>query len=200
LFTHSKREARFTLSQSAVNSIFLHSDQIFQIIASHKCIPILAFISENHLFDHILFNSFNFSCCFNADKQIFLDFSLSSQNTHHNAIIASHSYLLINHFSSIIISDISLKYSLRNQTNSSGENFSDIVVNHSISEKKIAIFLFSQSKFNFHSHDKISSATSFETYSDKALFNFDLRLFSTTYLIIFETVNDKIKAKKNSIE
>ncbi|EFK97341.1 hypothetical protein LDC_0620 [sediment metagenome] len=70
--------------------------------------------------------------------------------THHNAIIASHSYLFINHFSSIIIFDIADKYSLKNATNFSGENFSEIVVNQAISEKNIDTFFLSHhiSKFS----------------------------------------------------
>ncbi|MDP2396437.1 MAG: hypothetical protein Q8S84_06450 [bacterium] len=82
------------------------------------------------------------------------------------------------HLSDIIILDISPKYSLRNNTNSSGDNFSDILVNHSISEKNIAISFFSQFKLISHAHDNISFATSSETYSDRALFNFVLCLFS----------------------
>jgi hypothetical protein len=105
---------------------------------------------------------------------------------------------LINHFSSIIISDISLKYSLRNHTSSSGENFSDILVNHSISEKKIAIFLFSQSKFTFQSQDNISFATSTDTYSESALFNLALFLFSIKYLTVFEIANDKTNQTNSS--
>jgi len=105
----------------------------------------------------------------------------------------------MNHFSSIIISDISLKYSLKNDTNCSGENFSEILVNHSISEKKIAIFLSSQSRFIFHSSDNISLATSAETYSESALFNLVLFLFSIKYFTILEIARDNINDRNNSI-
>ncbi|MEA3387263.1 MAG: hypothetical protein U9Q66_02540, partial [Patescibacteria group bacterium] len=84
------------------------------------------------------------------------------------------------------------KYSLKNHTSSSGDSFSDIVVNHAISEKKIEIFFLSQLRFTFHSQFNISSAISFETYSDNAFDNFTLFLSSITYLIIKEP----IKAKK----
>jgi hypothetical protein len=106
--------------------------------------------------------------------------------------------LFINHFSSNIISDISLKYSLKNPTNSSGENFSDIVVNHSMSEKNIEISFHSQFKFTFQSQDNISFATSSETYSERALLSLVLFLFSIKYLTIFEIHSDKTKATTNS--
>jgi hypothetical protein len=198
LFTHSRREAKLTLSHKAVNSIFLHSDQIFHIIAFQKCIQILTFISVNHLFIHSILSFFNVSCCLSADKHIWYELSEFEPKTHHSAIIESHSYLLINHFSSIIILDISVKNSLKNFTNSSGENFSEILVNHSISEKKIAISFFSQSKLIFHSHDNISRAISTETYSESALFNFVLCLFSIKYLTIFDNVRDRNIDIKNS--
>jgi hypothetical protein len=97
-----------------------------------------------------------------------------------------------------MILDISLKYSLRNHTNCSGENFSEILVNHSISEKKIAMRLFSQSKLTFHSQDKISLAISSETYSDNALLSLILFLFSIKYLTTFDIASEKIKARANS--
>jgi ABC-type multidrug transport system permease subunit len=104
----------------------------------------------------------------------------------------------MNHFSSIIISDISDKNSLRNATSSSGSNFSEIVVNHSISEKYIAKFFLSQSKFIFHEFDNTSSAIAFETYSESALFNLFLFLFSTIYFTVFEIVRDNTRAKNSS--
>jgi len=162
------------------------------------CIPILAFILQNHLLFQFLLSSFNASCCFKAAKHIFEDLFGSSVKTPHNAIIASHSYLFINHFSSIIISDILLRYSLRNQTKSSGENCSDILVNHSISEKNMATFLFSQSKFTLPSPDNISLATSEDTYSERALFNLVLFLLSIKYLNKFDIDNEKITDNINS--
>jgi hypothetical protein len=48
---------------------------------------------------------------------------------------------------SIIIPDISHKYHLKNATNSSGDNFSDKVVNQAKSEKKVVIFFLSPAKF-----------------------------------------------------
>jgi len=106
----------------------------------------------------------------------------------------------MNHFLSIIRLDILLKYSLRNDTNFSGENFSDTLVNHSISEKNIVTFLFSQSKFIFHDQDNISAAISLDTYSERALFNFHFCLFSIRYLTIFDIVKDNISEKINSAE
>jgi hypothetical protein len=49
-----------------------------------------------------------------------------------------------------------------------GVNFSDIVVNHSISEKNIVILFSSPSKLTFPAPDNISAAISFDTYSHKA--------------------------------
>ncbi|MBT6778457.1 hypothetical protein HOA93_01385 [bacterium] len=146
-----------------------------------------------------MFNSLSLFCCSNEDKHIWYDSIESFQKTHHNAIIASHSYLFINHFSSIIMLDISLRYSLRKDTNNSGENCSDILVNHSMSEKNIQISLFSQSKLTLQSPDNISCATSSDTYSESALFNLVLCLFSIKYLATFETVKESIKAINNSI-
>jgi hypothetical protein len=98
-----------------------------------------------------------------------------------------------------MIFDISHRYSLKKCTRSSGENFSEIVVNHSISEKKIAILLFSHSKFTFHAPDNISVAISFETYSHSALLSFCLCLFSIIYFIIFDETRDKNSAKISSV-
>jgi hypothetical protein len=74
-----------------------------------------------------------------------------------------------------------------------------MVVNHSISEKNIAILLFSPSKLTFPAQDKISVAISFETYSHKALLNFCLCLFSIIYFIILEETNERNNAKINSV-
>jgi hypothetical protein len=60
----------------------------------------------------------------------------------------------------MITFDNVLKYSLKNHTRISGVNFSEIVVNPSISEKNIAMRLFSPSRFTLPSHDKISFAIS----------------------------------------
>jgi hypothetical protein len=108
--------------------------------------------------------------------------------------MASHSYLLIKPLSSRIILDIDERYSLKNLTKSSGVNFSEIVVNHSISEKNIAIFFCSPSRFIFHDQESISDAISFDTYSHNALFNLFLCLFSIIYLKIFDNAKPKIKA------
>jgi len=110
-------------------------------------------------------------------------------------MMASHSYLSINHLSSIIILLIAQRYSLRNITSSSGFIFSEILVNHSISEKKIDILFLSHSNFIFHESFNISLAISLEIYSQRALSIFFLSLFSVKYLEIFENVTDKINAK-----
>jgi hypothetical protein len=98
----------------------------------------------------------------------------------------------------MIIVDISHKYSLRKNTSSSGESFSDMLVNHSRSEKNIATFLFSPSRFTFQVQDNISDAISSETYSDSALFNFAFCLFSNKYFTVLDRVRDIINAKSNS--
>jgi hypothetical protein len=67
-------------------------------------------------------------------------------------------------------------------------------VNHSISEKNIAVFLSSPSKLIFHEPDNISAAISLDTYSHKALFNLFLCLFSIIYLNILERANQNISA------
>jgi hypothetical protein len=68
----------------------------------------------------------------------------------------------------MIILDILERYSLRKLTNITGVNFSDIVVNHSISEKNIVILFSSPSKFTLPAPDNISAAISFDTYSHNA--------------------------------
>jgi hypothetical protein len=93
--------------------------------------------------------------------------------------------------------DISQRNSLKNLTNSSTSIFSDILVNHSISEKYIATLFLSQSKFIVQELESISSAIALDTYSDNALLSLDLSLFSTRYLITFEIDKDKISAKNN---
>jgi hypothetical protein len=97
-----------------------------------------------------------------------------------------------------MIVDISDRYCLRNETSTSGVNFSEIVVNHSISEKNIAIFFVSPSRFTFHEPDKISAAISLETYSHKALLSLFLCLFSIKYLIILAQAREIINHKINS--
>jgi hypothetical protein len=144
-----------------------------------------------------LFNSFKSSCCLNATIIAeYEDFS-SGINTHHKAIIASHSYLFINHFSSKIRFDISQRNSLKNATNSSTFIFSDMLVNHSISEKYIVTLFISQSRFIVQLLETISSAMALETYSDKALLSLILSLFSSKYFMIFEIDKDS-KIAKNS--
>gem|GEM_PF-752831 len=169
---------------------------MFHIIASQKFIQILTFISQIHSAIHFLFNSTKRIFCCKAVSQAFFDkFSTSFQNTHHKAIIASHSYLFINHLFVIIISDIFSRYSFKKDISFSGENFSLIVVNHSISEKKTDIVLLSHSKLIIHEDDNISSTISFETYSESALLNFNLSLFSIKYLTIFEITTEIKNAK-----
>ncbi|MGB2110476.1 MAG: hypothetical protein ACPHY8_00645 [Patescibacteria group bacterium] len=134
-----------------------------------------------------------------ADSQASKTFcSCCHPNTHQRAIIASHSYLLINPLKSSIISDILDRYSLKNLTNVSGVNFSEIEVNHSISEKNIVIFLLSPSRFIFPDPDKISAAISFETYSHRALFNLFLCLFSIKYFTIFAQAKEIMSHTINS--
>jgi hypothetical protein len=100
---------------------------------------------------------------------------------------------------SIMISDISRIYSLRNARSHSGEYASEIVVKPSISEKNMLIRFFSPSSFIFHSPERISWAISFETYSQRALLSFHFSLFSTRYLTRFEEVSDIMSAKISSV-
>jgi hypothetical protein len=184
----------------AVNSSFVHFDHIFQIIASQVLIQILIFIFGSQSKIQILFNSINFCFCIKAVIHALYEiFSTVFQKTHHKAIIASHSYLFINHLSFRITSDILVKYFFKKEINFSGENFSLIVVNHSISEKKIANLFFSQSKLIAQAQESISSAISFDTYSERAVFNLFLSLFSIIYFTIFdktaESRIDKISSK-----
>jgi hypothetical protein len=90
-----------------------------------------------------------------------------------------------------MILDIAHKYSLRNSTNFSAFIFSEIVVNQAISEKKIDIFLFSQSSFKSQLSVKILFAISLEIYSLKAFTNIFLFLFSIKNLTKLEKVNHK---------
>jgi hypothetical protein len=84
------------------------------------------------------------------------------------------------------------RYCLKNFTNISGVNFSEIVVNHSISEKNIVIFLLSPSKLIFHDQERISAAISLETYSHNALLSLFLCLFSIKYFTIFAQASEII--------
>jgi hypothetical protein len=94
----------------------------------------------------------------------------------------------------MIIVDILERYSLKNLINTSGVNFSEIVVKPSISEKNIVILFSSPSRFIFQAPESISAAISLETYSHNALFNLFLCLFSIIYLNIFDRAKPKIKA------
>jgi hypothetical protein len=51
----------------------------------------------------------------------------------------------------------------------------------------------------FHSQDNISLATASETYSERALFNLVLFLFSIRYLTVFDNAKENINQTNNSI-
>ncbi|HBY74433.1 TPA: hypothetical protein DEG21_00650 [Patescibacteria group bacterium] len=109
LFTHSRRDARFTLSQMAVYSIFLPRLQIFPTIASHLFNHILTSTLKLYSCSNLSFNLSIVFCCSIAERQALYACFFPSQNVHQSAIIASHSYLFINHLLSIITSDVSFK-------------------------------------------------------------------------------------------
>ena len=145
----SNLDARFTLSQSAVNSIFFQMLHIFQTTTSHLFIHILTLIVNQYFSLNMLLSPSIHFCCSKADLQARYACFVSFQKAHHKAITASHSYLFMNHLFSIIISETCFRYSLRNHTSSSGCICSDIVVNHAISEKNMVFSFFCPHNLTF---------------------------------------------------
>lgn len=111
----------------------------------------------------------------------------SHPNAHQRAMTASHSYLFMNPFSCMMMSETSLRYILRKCTSSSGSIFSDMLVNPAISEKKLVIVIRLPSSFTSSNLSRIFTTSSSEIYWERA--HLRARFQDSSYMYLYPVTN-----------